>query len=54
MLGFYFAPVRNEDDPDGVIVGGDGRSGGPAWAMVQQAGQSVSSSLALALTKLWA
>lgn len=54
MLGFYFAPVRDDNDPDGVIVGG---GGGPAWATAQGVasgvGQSVVDSLSLALTKLW-
>lgn len=43
MLGFYFAPVRDNED-EGVVVGGP-------WATT--AG-SVADSMAVAVTKLWA
>ncbi|CAK9782206.1 hypothetical protein CC85DRAFT_282218 [Cutaneotrichosporon oleaginosum] len=43
MLGFYFAPVRDNED-EGIIVGGP-------WAT---AAGSVADTMAVAITKLWA
>ncbi len=43
MLGFYFAPVRDNED-EGIVVGGP-------WATGTS---SVTDTMAVALTKLWA